>query len=178
MCCPADTDDSVRFSDGGDLTRPRPSSNTDFRPSAILTTSATTTDHMRELSNTKVTQPIALPDDTSKFEMSTVWNIISTKISGEHNTELTILPDRTVCGITEVDGRIYGGDVANIYEFPWIVRLKYKLTGEFIINVIIFSKFGHTVLLVLACKFVNVDLRKQFHWVKRNIVIKGIHEVH
>ncbi|KAK4881496.1 hypothetical protein RN001_004815 [Aquatica leii] len=39
-----------------------------------------------------------------------------------------LLPDNTLCGyqVTQRDNRIVGGDISDIYEFPWMVALKYK----------------------------------------------------
>lgn len=37
-----------------------------------------------------------------------------------------LLPNTSQCGYQELDERIMGGEVANVFEFPWMVLLGYK----------------------------------------------------
>ncbi|CAF4868749.1 unnamed protein product [Pieris macdunnoughi] len=41
----------------------------------------------------------------------------------------TILPSRHVCGKQAIEDRIVGGEIASLYDFPWIVRLYFSENG-------------------------------------------------
>ncbi|XP_022116267.2 CLIP domain-containing serine protease 14D [Pieris rapae] len=41
----------------------------------------------------------------------------------------TILPSRNVCGKQAIEDRIVGGEIASLYDFPWIVQLNFSDIG-------------------------------------------------
>ncbi|XP_061401323.1 serine protease 7-like [Musca vetustissima] len=60
-------------------------------------------------------------------ERSKLWPVSSSLSSSSDS----ILPEPPTCGGEFIDNRIYGGNDANAYEFPWMAFLEYSNTDPF-----------------------------------------------